>query len=97
MAAILFWEVNQITDDILRKYNYLMLYKSAQIMLISQENDTNYILVFFNALGNFVYSKHREHVCICKKFMFVYSLCVDWLNTCFSFFVCPHLGLVLIT
>ena len=42
-----FWgEVNLITDDILRKYNYLMLYKSAQIMLISEENDTNYILVF---------------------------------------------------
>ena len=76
MAAIFLWEVNLITDDILRKHNYLMLYKSAQIMLISQENGTNYILVFFNALGNLVLPKHREHVHVYAKSLCLRICCV---------------------
>ena len=76
MATIFFWEVNLITDGILKKYTYLMLYKSAQIMLISQENDTNYILVFFNALGNLVLPKHREHVHVYAKSLCLCICCV---------------------
>ena len=60
----------------LRKYNYLMLYKSAQIMLISQENDTNYILVFFNELGNLVLPKHCEHVHVYAKSLCLCICCV---------------------
>ena len=53
-----------------------MLCKSAQIMLISQENDTNYILVFFNALGNLVLPKHREHVHVYAKSFCLCICCV---------------------
>ena len=74
-----------------------MLGKSAQIMLISQENDTNYILVFFNALGNLVLPKHREHVHVYAKSLFVYLLCVDWLNTFYIFCLPPSRFSVLVS
>ena len=53
-----------------------MLYKSAQIMLISQENDTNYILVFFNAVGNLVLHKQSEHVHVYAKSLCLCICCV---------------------
>ena len=46
-----------------------MLYKSAQILLICPEKNTNDILFIFNALDNFLQLETHGHVwtCKCKK------------------------------
>ena len=60
-----------------------MLYKSAQILLICPENDTNYILFIFNALDNFLQLETHGHVwtCKCKKVhcIAMYCICICYM------------------
>ena len=54
-----------------------MLYKSAQILLICPEKNTNYILFIFNALDNFLQLETHGHVghVYVKKYMSVIAIC----------------------